>query len=157
MTKNPTCTTDGVKTYSCGNCSSAYTEKIQSYGHSFSSAVTKNPTCTTDGIKTFACNNCTVFYTENISSSGHRFANGSCSVCAVRDPDAQKAGDVDNDGEVTASDARLILRASVGLEFLSDESKKLADINLDGIINSTDARRILRVAVGLESLNTTKN
>ena len=150
-TKNPTCTTDGVKIYTCSNCSSSYTEKFQSYGHSFSFTVTKNPTCTTDGIKTFTCNNCTVYYTEPIPSSGHRFTNGSCSVCAVRDPDAKKPGDADNDGEITASDARLILRASVGLEFLSDEIKKLADINLDGIINSIDARYILRISVGLEN------
>ena len=157
VTKNPTCTADGIRAYTCSKCDSSYTEKISPTGHSYSYTVTKNPTCTEIGIKKYTCSGCKNYYTDNIPSSGHSFVNGKCADCALPDPDAQKAGDVDNDGEVTASDARLILRASVGLEFLSDESKKLADINLDGIINSTDARRILRVAVGLESLNATKN
>lgn len=53
-------------------------------------------------------------------------------------------GDVDGDGKVTASDARLILRASVGLENLDLER---ADVDGDGKITSADAREALRTAV----------
>lgn len=53
-------------------------------------------------------------------------------------------GDVDGDGKVTASDARLILRASVGLETLDLER---ADVDGDGKITSADAREALRTAV----------
>lgn len=53
-------------------------------------------------------------------------------------------GDVDGDGKVTASDARLILRDSVGLENLDLER---ADVDGDGKITSTDAREALRTAV----------
>lgn len=53
-------------------------------------------------------------------------------------------GDVDGDGKVTASDARLILRASVGLETLDLER---ADVDGDGKITSADAREALRTAI----------
>lgn len=53
-------------------------------------------------------------------------------------------GDVDGDGKVTASDARLILRAAVGLETLDLER---ADVDGDGKITSADAREALRTAV----------
>lgn len=59
-------------------------------------------------------------------------------------------GDVDGDGKVTASDARLVLRAAVGLEILTGDALKAADINKDGKITAADARLILRKAVGLE-------
>ena len=38
-------------------------------------------------------------------------------------PEQKKAADVDGDGEITAADARLILRASVGLEDLTNRQK----------------------------------
>ena len=89
-------------------------------------------------------------------------------------------GDVDGDGKVTASDARLILRASVGLEKVDtniadiDRDGKvtaadsrlalresvgfkeitfeMGDVNQDGKVTATDARLVARVAVGLETL-----
>lgn len=64
-------------------------------------------------------------------------------------------GDVDGDGDVKAADARLALRASVGLETLSAEQVKLADVDCSGDIKSADARSILRAAVGLEELTRT--
>ncbi len=61
-------------------------------------------------------------------------------------------GDVDGDGRLTAADARLALRASVGLENFSVNSKEFiaCDVDGDGVITAGDARRILRAAVGLE-------
>ena len=60
-------------------------------------------------------------------------------------------GDLDADGAVTAADARLALRAAVGLEILSEEQKKAADMDGDGEVTAADARKILRAAVGLEA------
>lgn len=62
------------------------------------------------------------------------------------------AGDVDKDGAVTASDARLALRASVKLEELTGVQKTAA--NLDGKtgVAASDARLILRASVGLEDM-----
>ena len=64
---------------------------------------------------------------------------------------AAAKGDVDGDGRVTASDARLALRASVGLESYAVGSVKYtaADYNSDGKITAEDARAILRISVGL--------
>ena len=59
-------------------------------------------------------------------------------------------GDVDGDGVVTAEDARLVLRASVGLESFTERQKKAADVDGDGVVSAEDARRVLRMAAGLE-------
>ncbi len=60
-------------------------------------------------------------------------------------------GDVDCDGKIKAGDARMVLRASVGLEdFSADKAVyTAADVAADGTISAGDAREILRVAVGL--------
>ncbi len=59
-------------------------------------------------------------------------------------------GDADLDGQVNASDARRILRASVGLEELSLEEFPYANSDYDEKISSADARYALRASVGLE-------
>lgn len=59
-------------------------------------------------------------------------------------------GDVNEDGKVDITDARLILRYAVGLETMNDNIKAIADINGDGQITVADAREVLRQAVGLE-------
>lgn len=61
-------------------------------------------------------------------------------------------GDVDGDGSITAADARLALRASVGLETLTEAQKAAADVDHDGSVTAADARLILRASVGLETL-----
>ena len=62
-------------------------------------------------------------------------------------------GDVDFSKKVDATDARLALRAAVGLDKLSDTAKKAADVDKNNAVDATDARIILRVAVGLDKLN----
>ena len=61
-------------------------------------------------------------------------------------------GDVDADGKVTASDARLALRGSVGLENYKESSPYYAAANTDPSdkLSASDARYILRCSVGLE-------
>lgn len=60
-------------------------------------------------------------------------------------------GDVTGeDKKVTASDARIILRASVGLENLTEAQFKVADIDVNGKITAADARSALRMSVALE-------
>lgn len=66
---------------------------------------------------------------------------------------AALVGDISgDDGKVTAADARIILRASVNLEALTEKQTALADINADGKISAADARLALRMSVNLEEL-----
>ena len=62
-------------------------------------------------------------------------------------------GDTDNNGIITSSDARLVLRASVGLEALTEEQMLAADTDNNKVITAADARTILRASVGLENLS----
>lgn len=58
-------------------------------------------------------------------------------------------GDTDNDGIVTAKDARLILRASVALEQLNETQVRVSDFDNNGVVTAADARAALRKSVGL--------
>ncbi len=59
-------------------------------------------------------------------------------------------GDLDMDGLITAADARIVLRMSVGLESSTKEQKLLADVDGDNSVTAADARLVLRCSVGLE-------
>lgn len=58
-------------------------------------------------------------------------------------------GDVNNDGDVDAADALMILQASVGLRALTTNEKEIADVNGDGYVDAADAILILRYNAGL--------
>lgn len=75
-------------------------------------------------------------------------------LAAQRKADARLPGDVDGSGAVEAADARLALRASVGLETYprGSEAFTAADADKDGKLTAADARLILRASVGLEQL-----
>lgn len=77
-------------------------------------------------------------------------------TCFLFNASAALTGDVNGDGKIGPDDARLALRASVGLENLAKGSAAFtaADANRDGCIGSDDARYILRGSVGLENLET---
>ena len=64
----------------------------------------------------------------------------------------RKPGDVDGNGQITAADARLALRRSVGLETYAENSPEYSacDVDFDGAVTAADARLILRGSVGLE-------
>ncbi len=59
-------------------------------------------------------------------------------------------GDVDCNGLITAADARIALRKSVGLEKeLNKLQIGLCDIDENGIVTSSDARSILLMSIGV--------
>lgn len=71
----------------------------------------------------------------------------------IKEPSAAFTfGDVNNDGNIKADDARLVLRAAVGLETFTEQQKLAGDITQDGAIKADDARSVLRAAVGLDIL-----
>lgn len=65
----------------------------------------------------------------------------------------EKKGDVDGNGLVEASDARLALRAATKLETLSAEQIAVSDVDGKPGVTASDARIILRVATRLESFS----
>ena len=101
-------------------------------------------------------NSDTPFFVEDPARFADTFAEGyppDLSVDGTRN-EGWINGDIDRDGRVTASDARLALRASVGLwtPFIYEQFYA-ADINDDYKITAEDARRILRSVVGLDTLS----
>ena len=64
-----------------------------------------------------------------------------------------RLGDVSGDGQITAYDARLALRAAVGYIHYTGRLLNAVDADRNGIVTAADARLILRAAVGLEYLS----
>lgn len=60
------------------------------------------------------------------------------------------SGDVNNDGKVTAEDARKILRTSAKLETLAGQALKNADVDGDKKVTAADGRYALQIAAGLK-------
>jgi len=61
-------------------------------------------------------------------------------------------GDVDLDGFITPEDARLAMRAGIGLEKLTEEQRENGDIDGDGVVNQADARAIMRIATKIDTI-----
>ena len=85
--------------------------------------------------------------TENIDSDGNGYACSVMTGVGTIVGSSSVLGDVNGDGNVTAIDARLVLKHSVGETTLSESQQNLADMNCDGKISAIDARIILRKSV----------
>lgn len=60
VTTEPTCTKEGIKTYTCKNCATTKTETIKALGHNYLSdwTIDKAATCTQEGSKSHHCTRC---------------------------------------------------------------------------------------------------
>lgn len=63
-----------------------------------------------------------------------------------------RPGDLNNDRSIRTDDARLCLRAAVGLETLTPAQAVTAQVAGESGVTSAAARQILRAAVGLEKI-----
>ena len=79
-----------------------------------------------------------------------KLAQGFCNVIVARWGLKKKLrqGDVNGDGKIDSSDARMALQHEVGVGTLTPEQLKRADANGDGKVDSSDARLILQKEVG---------
>lgn len=68
--------------------------------------------------------------------------------CEIFEIPFRAPGDVDGDGKVTSTDARLALQSAVGKVELGEEQLAAADVDGDGNVTSTDARLILQQSIG---------
>ncbi len=64
---------------------------------------------------------------------------------------AYRLGDVDGSGSIGTTDARVLLKALVGMATLTAEQQAAADYNRDGKINTADAKAIMMRAINGES------
>ncbi len=170
----PTCTKEGYTTHTCTRCKDTYTDtKVKALGHNYKNTVTA-PTCTKEGYTTHSCTRCNSTYTDTkVSATGHKWSawkeilaptfttkgreERACTACDMKEARetamlTSELGDVDGNGKITAADARLALRASVGLESFNPTKKATADIDGSNTVTAADARLILRASVGLEDL-----
>lgn len=78
VTKEPSETEKGIRTYTCSKCKDTYTEDIDklppSHKHSYTSKVTKAASCTQKGVLTYSCS-CKDTYTEDIPAAGHSYSS----------------------------------------------------------------------------------
>ena len=79
VTKQPTTTEEGIRTYTCSRCNSSYTESIaklpeEQHTHNYTGSITKEATCTEAGVRTYTCS-CGDSYTENIPATGHSYVS----------------------------------------------------------------------------------
>ena len=86
ITTAPTCTEDGVKTYTCANCGGTYTESVPALGHDYKPVVT-DPTCEAAGYTTHTCSRCGDSYVDSkVPALGHAYES------VVTDPTCEAAG-----------------------------------------------------------------
>ena len=87
VTKEPTCTENGSKLYTCGNCGATKTETIPAAHKWGQGVVTKEPTCTEKGVRTYTCSVCGATKTEEIATVAHQYgSDGKCTVCGAAKP-----------------------------------------------------------------------
>lgn len=79
VTKAPSCTSAGVKTYICTICGAVKTEALEKTAH-----IWRDATCT-------APKTCTVCGATEGSALGHSFTNGVCTRCGYYDPASEAA------------------------------------------------------------------
>ena len=74
VTEKSTCTTTGIKTYTCTSCKATKTSTIPALGHNYNKIVIK-PTCTQSGYTKYVCSRCNDTYKSDYQSAiGHKYS-----------------------------------------------------------------------------------
>ena len=79
ITTEPTCTTKGVKTFTCNNCKTTKTEEVKALGHDYSKdwTIDKKATCLEEGSKSHHCTRCdSKTDVTIISKTSHNYDEG---------------------------------------------------------------------------------
>lgn len=92
ITRQPTTTAEGERTYTCVNCNDTYTETIpklpeEEHEHNYTCTITREATCTQTGIKTYTCK-CGDSYTETILKLNHKYTS-SVTVEATKEKEGE--------------------------------------------------------------------
>ena len=84
VTKQPTCTKSGVRTFTCIDGDDTYTEPINPLGHAYANHNAQTPTCTEKGWDAYqTCSRCDFTSYKEKAALGHVDANndGKCDRC----------------------------------------------------------------------------
>ena len=74
ITTEPTCTEEGMKTYTCEACGKTKTESIAALGHSYGEwSVTMEPDCVNTGVQQRVCSVCQYVDSKVIPANGHNY------------------------------------------------------------------------------------
>ena len=93
ITTEPTCTTKGVKTFTCNNCKTTKTEEVNALGHDYSKdwTIDKKATCLEEGSKSHHCTRCgSKADVTVIPKTSHNFDNGVITTKATCTKDGVK-------------------------------------------------------------------
>ena len=135
ITKEPTQTATGIKTYTCKTCHKTRTETIPMLkGHHWDKGtVTKEPTCTEPGEMTYHCTDedCNESYTETIKATGHQHTK----LINKKDATCEEKG---YSGDTYCEDCKQIIKTGktinqTGHDWDKGTVKKAATCESDGI------------------------
>lgn len=168
-----TCYADGKKEEVCDECGEKTEITLEKLPHELKDFVTKEATCEETGTMVQQCSKCDyISETKEIPAKGHAegvwvvtklpttetagLEEKKCPSCGKVFESREipmileyKLGDVNDDGYITAVDARCILLYVAGLDTLEPAQMLAADINLNGEVTAVDARTILQYVAGL--------
>ena len=101
ITKAPTCTEQGEKTFACTDCGEIFIGElwIDENAHAWNEGVvTTDPTCSAVGVKTFTCtHNSEHTKTEEVNALGHAYDNACDVTCNTCGEERAPADHVDED------------------------------------------------------------
>ena len=166
---------ENITEYSVIFCNAYLGQNEETHSHEYTTAVTA-PSCAEKGFTTYTCVCGDSYIDDYVDAAGHYcdtweiiipaqvgiegLEQLKCDICnevveekiipAIEEEKTSVFGDVNGDGEITASDARMVLRFSAELDTPTSEQIRISDVNNDGEITASDARKILRISAELE-------
>lgn len=135
ITKEPTQTATGIRTYTCKTCQKTRTETIPMLkGHHWDNGtVIKEPTCTESGEKIYHCTDedCNESYTETIKATGHQHTR----LINQKEASCEEEG---NSGDTFCEDCKQVIKAGnvinpTGHNWNNGTVKKAATCESEGI------------------------
>ena len=167
ITTEPTCTAEGVKTYTC-SCNDSYTETIPATGHSYDAGlVTTQPSCVAEGEKTYTCTVCAPgteghTKTEAVSATGHKYDEGIVTIEATCIEKGEKTYTCTNTGctdETTGHTKTETISAS-GHNYVDGECTRCGDVcpaMVDGVYQIGTEEELLWFANAVNNGSTALN
>ena len=151
VTREPTCTRIGVRTYCCLYCLDTYHEPIPRTDHDLKHYAVEK-TCTEDGQSYDYCTMCKRVYNTVVDpSGGHQYADGVCTVCGEEqkwlfteaDGEITITGYTGSDAEVTVPNALMGKPVTAIGRFAFNGNENLTFVEIPDSVKTIDVRAFL--------------